>query len=218
MKLIKQQIGIACALVTGVLIGGIACAAPVTMNFDGMGTNEQVANFYNGGCSTFLGSPATCGGPSDGVVWSGAQTSNVTSSASGTLSPPSPPNYIILTNNNGGILSATMNVAAGFGTGLAFYYFGSPMVAVYSGLNGTGTLLNPGSATLDLATCGSLGFCPYGLGFSGSAMSVIFSGNGIFDNITLGRVSAVPEPAAFGMFGLGVLLIGLFDVLRRRMA
>lgn len=218
MKLIKKQLGIACTLVTGVLLCGIACAAPVTMNFDGMGTNEQVANYYNGGCSTFFGSPATCGGPNYGVMWSGAQTSDVTSSSSGTLSPPSSPNYIILTNPDGLFQSATMNVAAGFGTGLAFYYYGSPMVAVYSGPNGTGTLLNPGSAMLDLATCGSLGFCSHGLGFSGSAMSVIFSGNGIFDNVTLGRASAVPEPAEFGMFGLGVLLIGLFAGLRRRKA
>lgn len=219
MHALKRRSGIAAALGLGVMFAGIASAGTITMNFDGplstLGSGDQVATYYAGGCTTFLGSPDICGGPNYGVTWSGAQISDNTSSSSGTLAPPSPPNYIILTSNNAGVLSATMNVAAGFGTGLAFFYYGSPMVAVYSGINGTGTLLNPGTATLDLDTCGSLGFCPDGLGFAGTAMSVVFSGNGIFDNIRLGTTSAVPEPAEFGMFGLGALLIGLFAGLRR---
>jgi hypothetical protein len=38
-----------------------------------------------------------------------------------------------------------------------------------------------------------------------------------FDNVTLGaNPQAVPEPAALGMFGLGVLLIGMFAGMRKR--
>lgn len=222
MDVFKKQIGVVMVFILlGMAFAAIASAKPVRMNFDGAlangGANDQVATYYDGGCTTFLGGNDICNGPNDGVVWSGAQISNVTSSASGMLSPPSLPNYIILTNNNAGVLSATMDVAAGFDTGLAFFYYGSPMVAVYSGLNGTGTLLNPDSAMLDLNTCGSLGFCAHGLGFSGTAMSVVFSGNGIFDNVAVGTTK-VPEPAALGMFGLGFLLISGFVGLRRRAA
>ncbi|MGH8191169.1 MAG: hypothetical protein ACREP2_06955 [Rhodanobacteraceae bacterium] len=203
------------------MFAGAACANPVTMNFDGIGTFDQVSTYYDGGCSTFVG-PDTCNGPNYGVVWSGAEISDNTSGASGTIVPPSSPNYIILTNNSGSYNSATMNVAAGFGgSGFSFYYAGSGMVSVYSGLNGTGTLLNPGSEALSTSFCSGTGFCssPYMLDFTGTAMSVVFTGNGIFDNVSFDMTpKAVPEPAAAGIFGFGVLLIGMFVGLRRRMA
>ncbi|MGH8117063.1 MAG: PEP-CTERM sorting domain-containing protein [Rhodanobacteraceae bacterium] len=43
-------------------------------------------------------------------------------------------------------------------------------------------------------------------------------GTGADQSFTLDIVNAVPEPAALGMFGFGVLLIGAFVGLRRRMA
>lgn len=216
MRALKKKPGIAAVLGAGVLFAGIASATPVTMNFDfDPGANPQyVDNYYNGGCSTILGIvPATCGGPKYGVGWSGA----ITSDGNGTTPvPPSAPNFMAYANG----ASATMNVAAGFaGTGFSFaYYGGGPTVAVYSGLDGTGTVL--ASETLDSSLCG-LSFCWQSYAFpdfAGTAMSVVFGGTGVFDNIAIDTVKPVPEPAEFGMFGLGVLLIGLFAGLRQRVA
>ncbi len=53
------------------------------------------------------------------------------------------------------------------------------------------------------------------LDFSGIAKSVVFGGTGVFDNITFDMAS-VPEPAGFGIFALGLLLMGVFAGLRRR--
>ena len=205
----KRQLGIIATLGLGMLFAGIVSATQVTMNFDGMGVPEYVDNFYNGGCSTIAGLiPATCGGPNYGVVWSGAITAN-------RLAPPPPslPNFMAYADG----VSATMNVAAGFNdTGFSFaYYGGGPTVSVYSGLGGSGALL--ASQTLDSSLCG-LSFCwtSYDLDFSGIAKSVVFGGTGVFDNITFNMTSSVPEPAGFGIFVLGLLLMGVFAGVRRR--
>lgn len=215
--LASRKCCIAAAMGVGMLFAGVASAAPVTMNFDGINTGDQVDSYYDGGQATILGLvPDGPNGPNYGVVWSGAQTSDLTSSVSGPPAPPSSPNYITLVDNAGGNLSATMDVVAGIdGTGFSFYYFGAPTVAVYSALDGGGTLL----ASETFGTCVSSGFCSSGLSFMGSAMSVVFSGPGVFDNISFDTMpNAVPEPAVTGMFGFGILLIGLFAGLRRRMA
>ena len=204
-----RQLGIAAALGLGMVFAGAASATIVTMNFEGMGVPEYVDNFYNGGCSTIAGLvPATCGGPNYGVVWSGAITAD-------RLAPtaPSPPNFMAYADG----VSATMNVTAGFNdAGFSFdYYGGGPTVSVFSGLNGTGSLL--ASQTLDSSVCG-LSFCwtPYDLDFSGIARSVVFGGTGVFDNITFNEASGtVPEPGGFGMLALGLLLLGVFAGVRR---
>lgn len=215
MRALTRKRCVAAAIGAGVLFAGAASAAPVTMNFDGISTGDQVSNYYDGGQATILGLiPDGPNGPDYGVVWSGAQTADLISSVSGPPAPPSSPNYITLTNSVGLFKGATMDVAAGFGSaGFSFYYFGAPTVAAYSGIDGGGTLL----ASETFGTCTSAGFCSSGLSFTGSAMSVVFTGPGVFDNISL-RTTAVPEPAAAGIFGFGVLLIGMFVGLRRRMA
>ncbi|HUA26943.1 MAG TPA: hypothetical protein VMA54_22625 [Steroidobacteraceae bacterium] len=193
------------------LLAGVAIAAPVTMNFDGMGASEYVANFYDGGCSTIAGLiPATCGGPDYGVAWSGAITADTL-----TPTPPSSPNFMAYADG----VSATMNVAAGFkDNGFSFaYYGGGPTVAVYSGVDGTGRLLS--SQTLSSSLCG-LSFCwtNYDFDFSGIAESVVFGGTGVFDNITFDQAASVAEPGELGIFAPGLLLLATFAVLRRRPA
>jgi hypothetical protein len=115
-----------------------------------------------------------------------------------------------------------MNIAAGFDGGLSFDFYNlsnaffSGSVTVYSGKNGRGMQL----AYADLGATDGWDFL--GLTFSGLAKSVIFNGSPVFftgfDNVTLGvnAPNPVPEPAALGVFGLGVLLLGLFAGLRRR--
>lgn len=126
-----------------------------------------------------------------------------------------------------------MNTASGFNTGFSFYYaapYSAANVTVYAGPNGTGSIL----ATLAMSVNGHScdGYSQYyscwssiGVNFLGTAHSVDFAGDAardfVFDDVTLGSATPgaiVPEPAALGMFGLGLLLIGGYAGLRRRMS
>lgn len=120
---------------------------------------------------------------------------------------------------------AYLNVAAGFSTGLSLHYSSSSdvlnAVQIWSGLNGTGSLL----ASINLSNNAQAGGCsdsPYChfeqafAAFSGTAYSVTF-GNATyaaaFDNV---HVGAVPEPESLALMlaGGGVALLAV----RRRRA
>lgn len=231
MNLLKGRIGFALALAAGMLVCNVAAATPITMNFDGLSAGTSVDGYYDGGCSSLLivdidtGIPVDCNGPDDGVAWNNAHIRTLGGS-------PSAPNYI-----GPGLFSdgtTVMDVAAGFDTGLTFYYttfsnFLSGTVTIYDGLDGNGSALT----SLDLAGSGLYcqGQVPCwlesGLSFSGTAKSVVFASPDAgfpfdaafgLDDVTVGaNLAAVPEPAAFGIFGLGLLLIGAFVGLRRRL-
>lgn len=218
MNSIKKRIATALVLVTGILVGGAASATPVTMDFDGLTPGVSVDNYYDGGCSKLLGMDVDCGGPDYGVVWNGADVRDLDANQ------PSDPNFIVPTGPGGFLTAAaTLDIADGFDTGLSFYYttvFGGH-IEVYSGLDGSGSSL----AQMDLpgpdVQCGDVPCWDFvDLSFSGLAKSVVFSGflGAIgFDNVTLGaQVNAVPEPAALAMFGLGLLLMGMFAGMRKR--
>lgn len=225
MNLLKSRIGFALALVAGMLVCGVATATPITMNFDGLSAGTSVDGYYNGGCSHWLfldvdtGVPADCHGPNDGVVWDNAHTRAA-------LDAPSPPNWAGPGVFSNGVI--TMNVASGFDTGLYFYYTTflkvfTGNIAVYSDVDGHGSVLG----RLDLSGTGIYcnGDIPCwfqtGLDFTGLAKSVVFTGPGSaafgLDNVTIGAGLPVPEPAAFDIFGLGLLLLGAFVGLRRRL-
>jgi hypothetical protein len=129
--------------------------------------------------------------------------------------------------------STFMNSNTGFTSGFSFFYSAinsGGSFQVFSGLDGTGTLL--GSLTLgttpstcDFALYGA-GFCPYiaaGLDFSGTAHSVVFAGvaNQIaFDDVTFGSSTpgepgtTTPEPASIVLMATGLCGAGI--VARRR--
>jgi hypothetical protein len=200
MNSINKRIAAGLVLAAGMLVGGVASATPITMDFDGLTTGTSVAHYYDGGYTTFLaGFPVDGPGPDYGVTWAGATVAADHAS-------------LFLTAN------ALMNVTGGFTSGLSFDFYayvpGVNSVSIYSGLDGQGTLL----AQSDLW---SLTWSSLDLSFLGTAKSVVFHGLPAFftgfDNVTLQDTPhAVPEPAALGMFGLGVLLIGMFAGMRKR--
>ncbi|WP_272700201.1 PEP-CTERM sorting domain-containing protein [Desulfovibrio sp. Fe33] len=197
----------------------------LVLDFEGLGNQDQVLDFYNGGTSSMGYS-----GTDYGVSFSDNALSLIDSDAGGSGNfgnEPSPDTILFFLNGD----AAVMSLAAGFDTGFSFFYsaISNPgQVSVWSGLGGTGDLL----ATLDLAITPQDGgdpngsfspFVPIGVGFEGTAYSVSFAGviNQIgFDDITFGAVTPgdpgapVPEPGSFILMGIG--LLGFLAYARKR--
>ncbi len=203
-----------------------ASAVPITLTFESVGNTASINDFYNGGTDS-----AGNSGTNYGINFTSASLGLVDSDAGGTGNFANEPSASTIAFFLSGT-AATMNVAAGFDTGFSFFYsaFADAFVTVYSGLNGTGTIL----ATLPLLTNFNAGGCmgdptgdachwdPVGVSFLGTAHSVDFGGvanQAGFDNITLGSAipgSGTPEPAAWALMIAGFGLVG--TALRRRPA
>lgn len=127
--------------------------------------------------------------------------------------------------------AATMNVAAGFDTGLSFFYAAVNVggsVEVWDDLNGAGNLLATLVLPVTTSNCDpsyTAGFCPFvaaGVTFSGTAKSVNWGGvanQAVFDDVTLGSSdpgngNRAPEPASLAL--VGAALSGLAIARRRR--
>jgi hypothetical protein len=184
------------------------------LSFQGLGSLQQVGNFYNG-----AGLSST---PNYGVTFS--------SNFFGLRAPPgvfsptptgTPAIFMCPTCTAGTPTMGVMDVAPGFSNGLNFFYTAgftngaTETMTIWSGVNGTGTVL----ATLTLSNNnGNCNYCTWsdiGVKFSGTAMSVTFSGPadqlGLAD-ITLGSsTTAIPEPSSIYLMGtgLGVVSLGL---------
>ena len=195
-----------------------ATASPILLTFQGLENLETVSNFYNGG----LGGSGSGPGPADGIVFSDNALALTSSLVGGTGSfAPSSDVAIFFVDGSG----ITMDVAGGFLNGLSFLYSAPSFVGftnpggtadIYSGLDGTGTLLASISLTAtqngtSVGGCSAEPFCPFVeeiQSFSGTAKSVVFAGseNEIgFTDISLG----VPEPGTFGSLVLGAAVLTL---------
>lgn len=193
----------------------------IFLTFQGLGNLQQVGNFYDGS--------GLSGTPNYGVSFSanfyaeksfaqgGAGNFNLARVGPAIfLCPGGPPNC------GGTQMEGMMNVTGGF-SGINFFYVTgqTETVTVWSGANGTGTVL----ATIQLTSnsCGGFPtYCQwgdYGQLFTGTAHSITFSGSsgnmfGLSD-ITLGsRSAAIPEPSTFYLLGGGV--VGIFAGKLRR--
>ncbi|GGE16275.1 hypothetical protein GCM10011529_23330 [Polymorphobacter glacialis] len=189
-----------------------ASAAVITLDFEGIGNQNPVGNFYAG----------------QGIVFSADTLALVDADDGGSGNfgnEPSPNTIMFFLNANNAIL----NYADGFTTGFSFFYTSSTAaaVSVWDGINGTGNLLG----TLNLLaqyTDGCTGdpsgtFCNFsaiGIDFAGTARSINFGGTANqtgFDDITFGSATpggGVPEPASWAMLIAGFGLTGA--AMRRR--
>lgn len=218
------------------LLASVAAAAPaaIVLDFETIapypnGSDVVIGGFYNGGTASNGAS-----GPNYGVQFVGSATllclntldDDFCSNASRGAPGPSDKGAMYWTSG-----MPAINLAAGFDTSFSFSY--SAVVdglglAIYSGLNGSGTLLasaalptTPGLAC-DGDFSGGASFCPFvttGLTFSGLARSVVFTSGAneaVFDDLTFGSAvpSSTPEPASWAMMLGGFGAIGF--ALRRR--
>lgn len=216
-------------------------ADPVVLDFEGIApypssSDVQIQDFYNGGTSS-----AGTSGPNYGVGFSNnalavcLNTIGTTCSngSRGGLAPGSEFGALYFLFGE----STALNYTAGFDTGFSFNYSDTNteggFVSVYSGLDGTGTLLGTINLTLTPSTCDpayAAEYCPFvpiGVTFDGTAQSIVFGGvanHVTFDDITFGSATpgdpgdpgGVPEPASWAMLITGFGLVG--GAMRRRQA
>ncbi len=198
-----------------------ASAATITLDFEGVpGFVSSIGDYYNGGSN---GTGQT--GPAYGVSFSESAValSNDANFPAYFSHSPSPTTAMFAFDAN-----AFMNIAGGFVDSLMFYYSSTASIAnavgIYSGLNGSGTLLaNVSLLGNAQAGCSDSPYCRFDVAsvrFAGVARSVSFGSvtqDPIYDNISF--TAAIPEPATWGSLAVGlVVLVGTARSRRRRPA
>jgi hypothetical protein len=217
MRLLPQALVLAalCALVMGQGQARGGSVISVTFDEPQLVDNDPLLTFYDGGM-TFLG---IGGGPNLGVSFT--INARVRVNASGLVGSFTQPGIMELINDNareGEGIPATMNVASGFSSLMAFNYAAidaAGEMKIYSGPDGTGTLLSDTNLPVTSPMTGPGIFVTDQVAFSGVAQSVVFSGGNkqiAFDDLLLGT----PEPPAWQLLAIGALCCGVMSSLRLR--
>ena len=212
----------AIAIVTFLALGvgqGARGSGTIAITFDEAqlknDNNDPILNYYDGGM-TYLGVGP---GPNFGVTFT--LNARLFTNATGLIGTFTQPGILQLfsdTAQEGEPIQMTMNVAGGFGNQVAFDYAdidSTGEMKIYSGANGTGTVL---ADVMLKPTSGQTGpgiFVPDTVKFSGVADSIVFDGGNkqlAIDDIVL---TSVPEPPAWSLIALGSALYGATFYLRR---
>ena len=186
-------------------LAGLLCATPafslpVLLDFEGATSFASIGELYNGGTDS-----AGASGPNMGASFGGDALA-VSNDATTTFFSNAPSPGAVLAPVG---VDAALNVAAGFYGQASFFYssLANVTVDIFSGLNGTGTLLGSFSLLANAQNgCSDSSFCRWDLAsvnFSGFARSIQFAGAANaagFDDVRI----TVPEPAALLLLALGL--------------
>ncbi len=200
-----------------------ASAAVVTLDFEGIGSGAMINGFYNGGTDSQGNA-----GVNYGVAFgASAMALRESDPLANFALAPSPETIMFF-----GIGGALVNVDAGFTSGFSFWYTNvqsSGSVLVYSGLNGSGSLLGTISIlALEEGPSPGNPFSTWAVGsvaFSGMARSAVFNTavNEVgFDNLTFGSTNPnptpqpTPEPGSLALAALALAALAVTAGARRR--
>ena len=194
-KITSVAIGFFISMIIG-FSAASANAAVVTLDFNGIPTNDAVADFYNGGTSL----PSLASGTDYGVSFVVGNGSRP-----GTISSP------------GLVRQFIANVPGGFDTEITLDFVNVPIgsrIKIFDDLNLGGTQLFSQDYFISGATATAT--------FAGLGKSIViehFSSGPEFDNLhfeNLIQEAAVPEPSTFGLAALGLAGLGLVAWRRKK--
>lgn len=188
--------------------------ASITFDEPQLVDNDPLLQFYNGG-TTFRG---IGGGPNLGVSFTINARVRTVDSLVGDYTKPGFMELLSDTAREGEGISATMDATGGFMGGVQFSFAtidSEGRMRVYSGLDGTGSVLADMTLPITSPITGPGTFVADSLAFSGVAHSIVFDGGNkqlAIDDLT---TTLVPEPPSWCLLVIGGVLFGLVCHLRR---
>lgn len=222
------------SLVVALLLGAATTvhAQSITLDFEGLQNQEYVQEFYSGGTGS-----ASSSGTDYGVDFGATALATINEGGGGNedfANEPSPVTALVFYDSNvptqGGYITTSMNVVAGFSELLSFYHSSrfSITVSIYSEVDGGGAQLATttvgGQNTAD--GCTDADYCNWtqvNLPFNGIARSVTFySQNNVtlIDNLSLGasggQVAPIPSLSFLATLLLATTLGALTLASKRR--